>query len=139
MKTTLTIEESARLIELGIDPKLASKWEIVDATDENDPNSFLDYEEYPIFDLSDILSILPKEIKEGTPANDMTIAKQLALVLAKEIIAEKKQRRVVPDYALLGEINERVSQALDQLVADGALVERQASVNRNPAYECPAL
>lgn len=69
----------------------------------------------------------------------MTIAKQLALVLTKEIIAEKKQRRVAPDYALLGEINERVGQALDQLVTDGALVKRQASVNRNPAYECPTL
>ena len=63
MKTLLTIEESAKLIELGVDPKMASEWDIVDTTDENDPKSFLDYEEYPIFSLTNLLSILPKEIK----------------------------------------------------------------------------
>lgn len=65
MKTRLTIEESAQLIELGIDQKMASEWEIVDTTDENDPNSFLDYEEYPIFSLTNLLSILPKEIEDS--------------------------------------------------------------------------
>lgn len=34
----------------------------------------------------------------------MTIAKQLALVLVKEIIADKKNRHVVPDYALRNEV-----------------------------------
>ena len=63
MKTILTVEESQRLIDLGVDPKMASEWDIVDTTDENDPNSFLDYEEYPIFSLTNLLSILPKEIK----------------------------------------------------------------------------
>ena len=47
MKTTLTVEESQRLIELGVDPKMASR-------------------ETFIFDkistLYDLLSILPKEI-----------------------------------------------------------------------------
>lgn len=65
MKTTLTVEESQRLIELGVDPKMAREWEIVDTTDENDPNSFLDYEEYPIFSLTNLLSILPKEIEDS--------------------------------------------------------------------------
>ncbi|MDE7464981.1 MAG: hypothetical protein K2M59_03780 [Muribaculaceae bacterium] len=50
MKTELTIEESARLIELGVDAKLASKCQNT-KTSEN-----------PVFDLSDLLSILPKEI-----------------------------------------------------------------------------
>lgn len=57
MKTALTIEESARLIELGVDPTLASK-EVATTIYEreyNDPR-------HPIFTLSDILSILPKEI-----------------------------------------------------------------------------
>ena len=67
----------------------------------------------------------------------MTIAKQLALVLVKEIIADKKQKHIAPDYALRNEVNIRLGLALDELVADGALVERSASVNRLPAYEIP--
>lgn len=67
----------------------------------------------------------------------MTIAKQLALVLVKEIIADKKQKHIAPDYALRNEVNIRLGLALDELVADGALVERSASVNRFPAYEIP--
>lgn len=47
MKTTLTIEESARLIELGVDQKLATRSLI---TNESR------------FTLTDILSIMPKEI-----------------------------------------------------------------------------
>lgn len=63
MKTTLNIEESQRLIELGVDPKLASAWAFIDTTDESAPEFFLDYEEYRVFTLTDILSILPKETK----------------------------------------------------------------------------
>lgn len=50
MKTKLTIEESARLIELGVDAKLASFQECVTGT--------------WVFTLTDILSILPKEIDD---------------------------------------------------------------------------
>lgn len=67
----------------------------------------------------------------------MTIAKQLALVLVKEIIADKKNRHIAPDYALRNEINSLLGQALDSLVADGSLVQREASVNRYIAYEIP--
>lgn len=67
----------------------------------------------------------------------MTIAKQLALVLVKEIIADKRQKQIAPDYALRNEVNIRLGLALDELVADGTLVERSASVNRFPAYEIP--
>ena len=56
----------------------------------------------------------------------MTIAKQLALVLVKEIIADKKQKHIMPDYALRNEVNIRLGRALDELVADGARVERSA-------------
>ena len=67
----------------------------------------------------------------------MTIAKQLALVLVKEIIADKKNRHIAPDYALRNEVNALVGQALDALVDDGSLVLRSASVNLYPAYEIP--
>ncbi|MBD5283332.1 MAG: hypothetical protein HDS31_01795 [Bacteroides sp.] len=63
MKTKLTLEESARLIELGIDPKMASEREFVDKTEINS-NQFLEIEEYPRFTLADLLSILPKDIKQ---------------------------------------------------------------------------
>ena len=69
----------------------------------------------------------------------MTIAKQLALVLVKEIIADKKKKHIVPDYALRNEVNIRLGQALDELVADGTLVQRSASANRLPAYEIPLI
>lgn len=61
----------------------------------------------------------------------MTIAKQLALVLVKEIIADKRHKHIAPDYALRNEIN--------SLVADGSLIQRSASVNRYPAYEIPLI
>ena len=67
----------------------------------------------------------------------MTIAKQLALVLVKEIIAQKKNSHIAPDYALRNEVNVLVGQALDSLVADGTLVQREASVNHHAAYEIP--
>lgn len=35
----------------------------------------------------------------------MTIAKQLALVLVKEIIANKRSSHISPDYALRNEVN----------------------------------
>lgn len=67
----------------------------------------------------------------------MTIAKQLALVLVKEIIVNKRNGHIAPDYALRNEINSLVGQALDSLVADGSLIQREASVNHHAAYEIP--
>lgn len=58
MKTTLTIEESAKLIKLGVDPKLASKTIVTDEYNEQWENF-----QHPIFGLTDLLSILPKEIE----------------------------------------------------------------------------
>lgn len=66
MKTTLTIEESARLIELGVDPKLASKKEFVDIHPEvlkGNAEYARPWGWFPRFTLADILSILPKEIE----------------------------------------------------------------------------
>ena len=69
MKTNLTPEQSQRLIELGVDPSKASDFEELDVTDPNDPNQFLELEYYRLFTLSDILSLLPKEIanEDGDP------------------------------------------------------------------------
>lgn len=69
----------------------------------------------------------------------MTIAKQLVLVLVKEIIANKRNRHIAPDYALRNEINSLLGQVLETLVADGSLIQRSASVNRYPAYEIPVI
>lgn len=67
----------------------------------------------------------------------MTLAKQLALVPVKEIIAEKRNGNIAPEYALRREVTDKLGLALDALVADGSLVERKASVNLFPAYEIP--
>ena len=68
MKTELTIEESAKLIELDVDKKLASIKEFVPIH----PEVLKGNAEYakpwgwmPKFTLTDILSILPKEIKDS--------------------------------------------------------------------------
>lgn len=58
MKTELTIEESANLIGLGVDPKLASKEVATDVCEEE-----YSAPRHPIFTLTDILSILPEKIK----------------------------------------------------------------------------
>ena len=58
MKTTLTVKESARLIELGVDPKMASNTTITDYD--------LDMVYYaPRFSVGDLINILPKEISDS--------------------------------------------------------------------------
>ncbi len=60
MKTELTPEESAKLIELGVDPKLANGVKRI-----KEPFGEHEWEsELPIFKLTDILAILPKELCE---------------------------------------------------------------------------
>ncbi|MDE7349675.1 MAG: hypothetical protein K2N25_01300, partial [Muribaculaceae bacterium] len=71
-KTTLTIEESARLFELGVDAEKASKCRVQHEADFEVEYRIVLHDEFcyemaslnpqPIFDLSDLLSILPKEI-----------------------------------------------------------------------------
>lgn len=56
MKTILTAAQSAKLIELGIDPKLASAGEVVGDLYIGDIRFI------PIFAFADIFPILPKEI-----------------------------------------------------------------------------
>ena len=83
MKTTLTVEESQRLINLGVDPKLASmvSWKQTETWARKSvlPNKehltlkpfkpmvigFERFEVKDVFTLADILSILPKEIEDS--------------------------------------------------------------------------
>ncbi len=72
MKTKLTPEESQRLIELGVDPDKASMCQIQHSADGETIYRIVEHDEFcyemsclrpkPIFDLSDILSLLPKEL-----------------------------------------------------------------------------
>lgn len=62
MKTNLTPEQSQRLIELGVDPSKASE--------NTEYGAWADSEHgRPIFTLTDILSLMPKEIEneDGDP------------------------------------------------------------------------
>ena len=73
MKTTLTVEESAKLILFGIDPEMASKCRVCHKADFEVGGTIVPHDEFcyemasldprPIFDIGDILSILPKKIK----------------------------------------------------------------------------
>lgn len=62
MKTNLTPEQSQRLIELGVDPSKASSQNIYMKQGYGSRGIFQTPVAQPIFDLSDILSLLPKEI-----------------------------------------------------------------------------
>ena len=73
MKTTLTIEESARLIELGVDAKLASKADCCMKIG-NGIRGIVRYSNpKPIFTLEDILSILPKSYFSEEYYAEMTL------------------------------------------------------------------
>ena len=68
MKTMLTAEESAKLIELGVSPQRASESKSSVAYG-NGARGIVKVPETPIFTLADICDILPKEIDvNGTPA-----------------------------------------------------------------------
>lgn len=73
MKTELTIEESTKLIELDIDPKLASKGANGQSYEDYCLGNPVTPEDIkPIFTLTDILSILPKEIGDYCLSIDAT-------------------------------------------------------------------
>lgn len=62
MKTQLTAEESAKLIELGVSPERASMCESSVAYG-NGARGIMKAPEAPIFTLSDLIGILPKKVK----------------------------------------------------------------------------
>ena len=68
MKTQLTAEESAKLIELGISPERASERESSVAYGIG-ARGIMKAPQTPIFTLTDILDILPKKITFGHRTN----------------------------------------------------------------------
>lgn len=72
MKTQLTAEESAKLIELGVSPERASERESSVAYG-NGARGIMKVPKTPIFTLADILDILPKEIEVDSPNADKGI------------------------------------------------------------------
>lgn len=64
MKSLLTAEQSAKLIELGVSPERASEIKVeVKEPSRGCPNIYCSEVKHPIFTLADILDILPKEVK----------------------------------------------------------------------------
>lgn len=73
MKTQLTAEESAKLIELGVSPERASE-RTSDYTDINNTGRPLERRELlPIFTLGDLIGILPKEPKYDSIGRPFTL------------------------------------------------------------------
>lgn len=64
MKTELTISESQHLIDLGVDPKMASRCQYVEKISSGVRGIIQIPKPKPIFDLSDVIGILPKEIEK---------------------------------------------------------------------------
>ena len=110
MKTELTIEESARLIELGVDAKLAS-YERYEDTGRKHCGIELPPEIRPIFGLTDILSILPKEIKEGVTTFHLNIDFPLPNQVAARYIDPDNV-----DNDVLGEMCDELIDALNALL-----------------------
>ncbi len=66
MKTTLTIEQSAELIKRGVSANRAHEIKVYD-----DPVSEWTHKGCPLFTLTDLLSLLPKEIENGLYSLDL--------------------------------------------------------------------
>ena len=73
MKTQLTIDQSSRLIELGVDKEKASEYSSYMKTSAS-CRGIIQVPTYnPIFTLADILSLLPKEITHNGVTENLTI------------------------------------------------------------------
>jgi hypothetical protein len=81
MKQNLTVEQSARLIELGVDKKRASKCSSYMKTSAS-CRGIIQVPQYnPIFTLSDVLEMLPKEMEVDFQGN--VIALHLVIVASE--------------------------------------------------------
>lgn len=85
MKTQLTAEESAKLIELGVSPERASERNSSVAYG-NGARGIMKVPETPIFTLADILDILPKKITFGHRTNCRL--KMQPIISSKDRISE---------------------------------------------------
>lgn len=86
MKQQLTIEESQKLIELGVDPKLASEYVSAMKVCASGRGIIRLPESKPIFTLADILDILPKKITFGHRTNCRL--KMQPIISSKDRISE---------------------------------------------------
>ena len=85
MKTQLTAEQSAKLIELGVSPERASESKSSVAYG-NGARGIMKVPEMPIFTLTDILDILPKKITFGHRTNCRL--KMQPIISSKDRISE---------------------------------------------------
>ena len=92
MKTKLTPEQSAKLIELGVSPERASESESSVAYG-NGARGIMKAPETPIFTLSDLIGILPKSIEHDGYAeaklNIYTRPRRRECWVAKYIVSAK--------------------------------------------------
>ena len=87
MKTRLTAEESAKLIELGVSPERASEIKVeVEEPSRGCPNIYCSEVKHPIFTLADIIDILPKKITFGHRTNCRL--KMQPIISSKDRISE---------------------------------------------------
>ncbi len=74
MKTGLTVEQSNALITLGVPASKARHQRLVKASEATGvPNLYRKGESYAVFGLSDLLDMLPKEIKIGITTWNLNI------------------------------------------------------------------
>lgn len=85
MKSLLTAEQSAKLIELGVSPERASESKSSVAYG-NGARGIMKVPEMPIFTLTDILDILPKKITFGHRTNCRL--KMQPIISSKDRISE---------------------------------------------------
>lgn len=67
----------------------------------------------------------------------MTILQRAVLAIVREVVQDKKGRKVFPDDAIMTEISASIRSTLSQLVAMGELSHRLLSVNKYDAYTIP--
>ena len=87
LKTQLTAEQSAKLIELGVSPERASEIKVeVKESSRGCPNIYCSEVKRPIFTLSDLVSLLPKKITFGHRTNCRL--KMQPIISSKDRISE---------------------------------------------------
>lgn len=59
--------------------------------------------------------------------------------LVKAVVTDKRQRGLLPDYAIITDLYQALEEALEALVAEGTLICHPSSVNMIPAYEIPRM
>lgn len=104
MKTELTIEESAKLVELGVDPKMASKCNSTMKVCSSGRGIIRVPETMPIFTLSDLLSILPNSV---SPKAD---------VYTLQMVYDNYRHKWVVEYRTMGLGIRKHSEAEKELI-----------------------